>query len=87
VSPVGIALFCTSPEYFLMKRPKKMNLDLFWRRSNKTRQIQYGVAYSRIFLCWMTTEVSDDLLENSVMSDHSKDTTVIVFSVLALMQV
>jgi hypothetical protein len=23
VSPVGIALFCTSPEYLLMKRPKK----------------------------------------------------------------
>ena len=28
---------------------QKRNLDLFWRRSNKTRQIQYGVAYSRIF--------------------------------------
>jgi hypothetical protein len=23
VSPVGIALFCTTPEYLLMKRPKK----------------------------------------------------------------
>ena len=33
------------------------------------------------------TEGSDDLLENSVMSDHSKDTTVIMCSVLALMQV
>ena len=30
-------------------------------------------------------EVSDDLLENSVMSDHSKDMTVIMGPVLALM--
>jgi hypothetical protein len=32
------------------------------------------------------TEVSDDLLENSVMSDHSKDTTVIGWKFLFLVK-
>jgi hypothetical protein len=80
-----IALFCTSPEDLLMKRPKKWTwtssvhlqnifwwsvqqnepgplVEILWRRSNTTRQIQYGVAYiAEFFMLDDITEVSDDL--------------------------
>ena len=85
MSPVGIALFCTSPEYLLMKRPKKEIWTSSGEEAIKHDKFNMALHIAEFFLCWMTTEVSDDLLENSVMSDHSKDTTVIVCSVLALM--
>jgi hypothetical protein len=68
---------------------KKMNLDLFWRYSEEEAIKHDKFKYSKIFFFILDdiTEVSNDLLENSVMSDHSKDTTVIMCSVLALMQV
>jgi hypothetical protein len=59
-----------------------MNLDLFWRYSDEEAIKHDKFKYSRIFFILDDiTEVSDDLLENSVLSDHSKDTTVIMCSV------
>jgi hypothetical protein len=66
-----------------------MNLDLFWRYSEeeaiKHDKFNMALHIAELFMLDDITEVSDDLLENSVMSDHSKDTTVIMCSVLALM--
>ena len=66
-----------------------MNLDLFWRYSEeeaiKHDKFNMALHIAEFFMLDDITEVSDDLLENSVMSDHSKDTTVIMCSVLALM--
>jgi hypothetical protein len=66
-----------------------MNLDLFWRYSEEEAiqhdKFNMALHIAELFMLDYITEVSDDLLENSVMSDHSKDTTVIMCSVLALM--
>ena len=54
-----------------------MNLDFFWRYSEEEAIKHDKFKNSRFFFILDDiTEVSDDLLENSVMSDHSKDTTV-----------
>ena len=66
-----------------------MNLDLFWRYSEEEAiqhdKFNMALHIAELFMLDDITEGSDDLLENSVMSDHSKDTTVIMCSVLALM--
>jgi hypothetical protein len=66
-----------------------MNLDLFWRYSEEEAiqhdKFNMALHIAELFMLDDIAEVSDDLLENSVMSDHSKDTTVIMCSVLALM--